>query len=103
MFINVARNLLGAMGYAAIPSRQRSSEDPIPSEKVKAILLSQSSLAAERIEAMTDRETWDLVYALKPERTEPRRSICLTGFAASEKVALASLVKAHGHAVADKV
>lgn len=61
----------------------------MPSEKLTRILKAKSPFSSEQIEAMTDAEGWDWVYAHASPRKEKLPEICFTGFSLTEKSELA--------------
>lgn len=60
----------------------------MPSEKLTRILKAKSPFSGEEIEAMSDAEGWDWVYANAKPKKEKRTQICFTGFSVTEKAAL---------------
>jgi NAD-dependent DNA ligase len=60
----------------------------MPSEKLTRILRAKSPLPLDEIEAMSDAEGWDWVYAHASPRKERLPSICFTGFSQVDKDAL---------------
>lgn len=63
----------------------------MPSEKLVRILQSKSHLSPQQIDAMSDAEGWDWVYANASPRKERLPSICFTGFPQAEKDELTAL------------
>jgi NAD-dependent DNA ligase len=66
---------------------------PMPSEKLTRILHARSPFTADQIDAMTDAEGWNWVYANASPHRERLPSVCFTGFTAVEKEQLAALAK----------
>jgi NAD-dependent DNA ligase len=60
----------------------------MPSEKVTRILKARSAFTLEQIEAMTDSQGWEWIYANAKPRKERRSQVCFTGFSVTEKTAL---------------
>jgi NAD-dependent DNA ligase len=68
-------------------------------EKVTMILRSRTELSSEQIEKMSDGEGWQMIYALKPPKTQRIKKcnqICFTGFSPSEKARLGQVATDHG-------
>lgn len=63
----------------------------MPSEKLTRILRARSPFSPEQIDAMTDAQGWDWVYANATPHRERLPSVCFTGFTAVEKEELAEL------------
>ena len=64
------------------------------SEKIARILKSKSPFTAEQIEAMSDIDGWDWVYANASPRKEKLPSVCFTGFSQTEKDTLCAIALA---------
>ena len=68
-------------------------------EKVTMILRSKTNLSDEQIEQMSDAEGWQLIYTLKPQKSQIQKKanqICFTGFSPSDKDRLGCLAVTHG-------
>lgn len=61
------------------------------SEKVARILKAKSPFTSKQIDAMSDSEGWDWIYANAKPKKEKLTQICFTGFSATEKAKLAAL------------
>ena len=75
-------------------------------EKVAMILRSRTELSDQQIANMSDAEGWQLIYSLKPRKSQiPKipNEICFTGFSPSDKDRLGQLAAAHGLHVAKSV
>ena len=62
-------------------------------EKVTRILKAKSSLSVSEIEAISDAEGWDWIYANAKPRKEKLTQVCFTGFSGTEKIELAGLAE----------
>jgi NAD-dependent DNA ligase len=60
----------------------------MPNEKVTRILKARSAFTLEQIEAMTDSQGWEWIYANAKPKKERRSQVCFTGFSVAEKAAL---------------
>lgn len=60
----------------------------MPNEKVTRILKARSTFTLEQIEAMTDSQGWEWIYANAKPRKERRSQVCFTGFSIVEKAEL---------------
>ena len=68
-------------------------------EKVAMILKSKTNLSDEQISQMSDADGWQLIYTLKPQKSQtPKKAnhICFTGFPPSEKDRLSNLALSQG-------
>ena len=57
-------------------------------EKVTMILRSRTELSDQQIADMSDAEGWQLIYSLKPQKSQIQKipnQICFTGFSPSDK------------------
>ncbi len=65
------------------------------SEKLTRILKSKTDLTEERLNEMTEREGWAIVYLLRPESTkkEAKVEVCFTGFSPSDKKELVEIAE----------
>ena len=63
-------------------------------EKVTRILKAKSPFSPEAIEAMSDAQGWDWIYANAKPRKEKLSQVCFTGFSATEKAELTALAEA---------
>lgn len=65
------------------------NDSGMPSEKLTRILKARSPFSSEQIEALTDAEGWDWVYAHASPGKEKLPEICFTGFSLMKKAELA--------------
>ena len=63
----------------------------MPSEKLARILKAKSPYTSEEIEAMSDIDGWNWVYANTKKNVEKLSQICFTGFNAKEKTILTTI------------
>ncbi len=63
----------------------------MPSEKLVRILRAKSDLPLSQIEAMSEADGWNWVYANAKPHKERLSQVCFTGFQAAEKARLAAL------------
>ena len=75
------------------------------SEKLTRILKSKTDFTEERLETMTERDGWAIVYSLRPESTkkEKKIEICFTGFSPSDKKELVQIAEDNDIHVAKSV
>ncbi len=69
------------------------------STRVTMILKSKTELSDEAIAGLSDAEAWQLVYTLKPpksQRIKKANQICFTGFSPSDKDRLGQIAIAQG-------
>lgn len=64
------------------------------SEKLTRILKSKSPFSAAEIEAMSDAQGWDWIYANAKPRKQKLTQVCFTGFSATEKAELTAMAEA---------
>lgn len=62
----------------------------MPSDKLTRILKAKSPFSAAQIEAMSEADGWDWVYANAKPHKEKFTQVCFTGFSATEKATLAA-------------
>lgn len=72
------------------------------------ILLSKAKhLSREQIESLSDRQAWDLVYALNPPKEhkpiDNTPTVCFTGFAGPEEAPLLDIANNRGFRVVQSV
>ena len=75
-------------------------------EKVAMILRSRTELSDQQIANMSDAEGWQLIYSLKPRKSQIQKipnQICFTGFSPASKDRLGQLAVDHGLHVAKSV
>jgi NAD-dependent DNA ligase len=76
----------------------------MPSEKVAKILRSKTDMTRDQIDALSDNEAWDRVYAMRSAKARDERlEVCFTGFGRSKKEELAELAEAKGFKVVKSV
>jgi DNA ligase (NAD+) len=75
----------------------------MPSEKLVRILKSKSPFSIIEIEAMSEADGWEWVYANAKPRKEKATQVCFTGFSANEKTELATMALASGLEVVSTV
>ncbi|MBW4362835.1 BRCT domain-containing protein [Flavobacterium taihuense] len=72
------------------------------SEKLIRILRSNTILSELELNDLTERQGWDIVYALKP-KAEPKIEICFTGFSPTEKSVLTKLAEENNFHIAKSI
>jgi NAD-dependent DNA ligase len=75
----------------------------MPSEKLTRILRGKGPFTMEQIEALTEAEGWDWVYANAARSKERLSAVCFTGFTKTERDELAKRAIATRLAVATSV
>ncbi|MFI4987519.1 MAG: BRCT domain-containing protein [Alphaproteobacteria bacterium] len=75
----------------------------MPSEKLTRILKKKSPFNTEQIEALTEAEGWNRVYAHASPRKNKLPMVCFTGFSQTETNALAERAINAGFGVATSV
>ncbi|PAM95727.1 hypothetical protein B4N84_06415 [Flavobacterium sp. IR1] len=59
-------------------------------------------LSEVEINNLTERQGWDIVYALKPKK-EPKIEICFTGFSPTEKITLIKIAEENNFHIAKSI
>jgi len=68
-------------------------------EKVAMILRSKTNLSDEQIARMSDADGWQLIYGLKPQKSQTQKKanqVCFTGFSPADKDRLGQIALGHG-------
>lgn len=75
------------------------------SKKLTRILKSNTNLAEEQLETMTEREGWGIVYSLRPKSSikESKVEVCFTGFSPSDKKELVEIAEDYDIHIAKSV
>jgi len=72
------------------------------SEKLTRILRSNTVLSELELNNLTERQGWDIVYALKP-KAERKVEICFTGFSPTEKDVLTKFAEKNNFHIAKSI